>query len=410
MGVKDFAVTGFDAGGIAGGIKKDGAPDLALIASQVPCRAAAVFTRNKFPAAPVQYDRRLLSFNPENIYGVVINSGNANACTGALGDANCKLMAEATERCLGAHDNTVFVMSTGVIGVQLPIERIVDAIPNAVTALQAEGWQAASTAIMTTDTRPKLFTQTAQIGDATVTLTGIAKGAGMIHPDMATMLSTIVTDVFIAQPLLQQALNAAVAQSFNRISIDGDTSTNDTVLVLANGMAGNEEITQAASPEYRSFCAALTQLSIELAQSVVRDGEGATKFVEVTVHGAQSDEDAHRAANTIATSPLVKTAFFGADANWGRFVMALGRSGAHVVPEQCDIAVRGSDTAGASMTPLLLLDHGTPCDYREEDAAARFALPEIGVDINLNLGEGRATVWTTDLSYEYVKINGDYRT
>jgi glutamate N-acetyltransferase/amino-acid N-acetyltransferase len=232
----------------------------------------------------------------------------------------------------------------------------------------------------------------------------------MIHPDMATMLSTIATDAAISQPLLQQALTAAVNKSYNRISIDGDTSTNDTVLLLANGLAGNEEIVDAGSSAYAEFVEALTIIGIDLAQAIVRDGEGATKFVTIQVNGAESDADAHKAANTIAVSPLVKTAFFGNDANWGRFVMAVGRSGAAVKPEQCDIFVNGGPDAVARMEELQLIGAGTPLGYAEDDAMARFAQPEIDVRIELNLGQGRATVWTCDLSYDYVKINGDYRT
>ncbi len=407
---QEYAVPGFDAAGIAAGVKKNGALDLAVIASRVPCRAAATFTQNKFPAAPVLYDQRLLSYNPTGIHGLIVNSGNANACTGVEGSANARRMAEAAENALGTTDNTVFVMSTGVIGVQLPVDKLVAGAPKAVEALRPDGWEDAARAIMTTDTRPKLFTRTATIGGQPVRFTGISKGAGMIHPDMATMLSTIVTDAAITQPLLQQALTAAVDKSYNRISIDGDTSTNDTVLLLANGLAEQREITSSESPEYAEFVEALTLISIDLAQAVVRDGEGATKFVTIQVNGAQSDADAHLAANTIAVSPLVKTAFFGSDANWGRFVMAVGRSGAAVEPEQCDIFVTGGPEQLERMDELQLVAAGTPLNYAEDDAMARFGQPEIDVRIELNLGSGTATVWTCDLSYDYVKINGDYRT
>ena len=407
---QDYNVTGFDAAGIAAGVKKNGAMDLALIASQAPCRAAATFTKNKFPAAPVLYDRELLSFNPTGIHGVVINSGNANACTGIEGMANAKRMAEAVEAALGTNDNAVFVMSTGVIGVQLPIEKIVNGAPKVAAALRPDGWDEASRAIMTTDTRPKLFTRSATIEGQPIRFTGISKGAGMIHPDMATMLSTIVTDAAITQPLLQHALSAAVNKSFNRISIDGDTSTNDTVLLLANGMAENSEISEVGSEAYREFVKALTLICTDLAQAVVRDGEGVTKFVTIQVNGAVSDEDAHLAANTVAISPLVKTDFFGSDANWGRFVMAVGRSGAAVQPEKCDIYVNGGPDELERMDELQLVAAGTPLPYAEADAMKRFGQPEIDVRIELNLGVGSATVWSCDLSYEYVKINGDYRT
>jgi glutamate N-acetyltransferase/amino-acid N-acetyltransferase len=232
----------------------------------------------------------------------------------------------------------------------------------------------------------------------------------MIHPNMATMLSTIVTNANISQPLLQQALNAAVNKSYNRISIDGDTSTNDTVVLLANGVAGNPEISDAQGADYAAFVETLTAISIDLAQAIVRDGEGATKFVAITVNGALSNGDAHAAANTIATSPLVKTAFFGGDANWGRFVAAAGRSGAHIEQERCAVFVSGGPNASERLPELQLVENGTPLHYSEETATTIFKLPEIDVRLELGLGQGSATVWTCDFSYDYVKINGDYRT
>jgi glutamate N-acetyltransferase/amino-acid N-acetyltransferase len=309
---------------------------------------------------------------------------------------------------LGAEDHALFVMSTGVIGVQLPVEKIEAAAPKLVEQLRPDGWPAAAQAIMTTDTRPKLVTRQIEIDGCEVRLAGIAKGAGMIHPDMATMLSAIATDAAIAQPLLQQALVAAVARSFNRISIDGDTSTNDTVIVLANGLAGNPEITHMG-PAYDAFVAALSAVCTELAQAIVRDGEGVTKFVTVQVQGAVSDAEAHRAANTIATSPLVKTAFFGSDANWGRILAAVGRAGIHVTPATCSLFVTGGPAPGERLPELQLVAAGMPLAYAETDAAARFRQPEIDVRVDLGLGDGAATVWTCDLSHDYVSINGDYR-
>lgn len=407
MSAEACAVIGFDATGIACGIKKSGAPDVALIASRVPARAAGIFTQNAFPAAPVIYDRRLLAFNPEAIHAILINAGCANACTGAEGDANARRSAEQVALHLGAHEFSVFVMSTGVIGVQLPIEKLEAGIPKAIDQLQPEGWPAAADAIMTTDTRPKLATRQIQIGDATVTCTGIAKGAGMIHPNMATMLSAVATDIHISQPLLQQALLYAAERSYNRISIDGDTSTNDTVLVLANGLAGNPEIVDGSSGEYAAFQAMLTDLCTELAQAIVRDGEGATRFVTIQVNGAESDADAHTAANTVATSPLVKTAFFGGDANWGRILAAVGRSGIHVDPARTDLFISAGTGQGEE---LQLVAAGRPLAYSEEQATAIFAAKEIAVRVELGLGAGTSTVWTSDLSYDYVRINGDYRT
>lgn len=405
-----YIVKGFDAGAVAAGIKKNGAPDLALVASRVPCRAAGVFTRNLFPAAPVLYDRQLLEFNPEAIHAVLVNAGCANACTGPEGNANARLSAEQTALHLGAHEHSVFVMSTGVIGVQLPMDKLLAGIPKVVETLVPDGWPAAAAAIMTTDTRPKLATRQVTLGDVMATITGIAKGAGMIHPNMATMLAVIATDAFIAQPLLQQALSAATAVSFNCISIDGDTSTNDTVLLLANGLADNEEIVEASSPEFATFSAALTSLCTELAQAIVRDGEGATRFVTVQVCGAANDAEAHQAANTIATSPLVKTAFFGGDANWGRILAAVGRAGIQVDPARCDLFIDGGPDATTRTGELQLVAGGVPLPYSEAAATAIFAQPEIDVRVELGLGGGAATVWTSDLSYDYVRINGDYRT
>ncbi len=406
---ESYPVTGFDAAGLAAGVKKNGAPDMALIASATPCRAAAVFTRNAFPAAPVIYDRRLLHFNATDIYAVIINAGCANACTGVEGEANARMTAEQTALALGAHDHSVFVMSTGVIGVQLPMDKVLAGIPRLVDALTPHGWQAAARAIMTTDTRPKLFTCTAELTDGQARLTGISKGAGMIHPDMATMLSVIATDAAISQPLLQQALSVAVARSFNRISVDGDTSTNDTVIVLANGMAGNNEIVSADAPDYACFVAALTGLCTDLAQAIVRDGEGATRFVAIHVEGAASDEAAHAAANTVATSPLVKTAFFGGDANWGRILAAVGRSGAPVAPERAALFINGGPDSQQRLGELQLVEAGQPLPYSEAAATTIFAQPEIDVRVTLGLGDGSAVVWTCDLSHDYVSINGDYR-
>jgi len=404
-----YTVPGFDVAGIAAGIKKSGAPDLTLIASRVPCRAAATFTTNKFPAAPVTYDQQVLSLNPTGIHAVIINSGCANACTGAEGAANAKRTAEAVASALGAHDNSVFVMSTGVIGVQLPMDKLLAGVPRAVDQLRPDGWEEAARAIMTTDTRPKLFTHSATIGGQSVRFTGISKGAGMIHPDMATMLSTVVTDANVAQPLLQQALRTAVGKSFNSISIDGDTSTNDTVILLANGLADNREITRDNSADYAAFVEALTVICVDLAQAVVRDGEGVTKFVTIQVNGAASPAEAHAGANTVATSPLVKTAFFGNDANWGRILAAIGRAGIQVEPDKCSLFVTGGATKGERMPELQLVAAGTPLQYQEADAAARFAQAELDVRVELGLGNGSATVWTCDLSHEYVSINGDYR-
>ena len=409
-----YAVPGFDAAGVSAGIKKNGGLDLALIASRIPCAAAAVFTQNLFPAAPVLHGRRLLSFNSEAVHGVLINSGCANACTGIPGNANARLSAEAVEQAIGASDNTVFVMSTGVIGVQMPMERLLAGIAPAVDALAPEGWRTAAQAIMTTDTLPKLETRTVSLtskpGDAPCRITGIAKGAGMIHPNMATMLSVIATDAAITPGLLQRALEEAVAHSFNRISIDGDTSTNDGVIVLANGLCGGAPIDSTDDVRYAAFAATLTELCVALAQAIVRDGEGASKFVAIHVHGARDAAEAHAAANTVATSPLVKTAFFGGDANWGRILAAVGRSGAALEPQRTALFIDGGSTHGHRLGELQLVEAGTPLAYSEAEASTIFAQSEIDVRIELGMGSGSATVWTSDLSYDYVRINGDYRT
>lgn len=410
MSASHAVVNGFDAAGIACGIKSNGALDLAIIASRAPCRAAAVFTKNAFAAAPVLYDQRLMQFNPDQVHGVVINSGNANACTGTEGNANTKLTAEAVEQLLGVEGNAIHVMSTGVIGAQLPMDKLTDGIPKAVEQLRPDGWEDAAKAIMTTDTIHKLATRDVDINGSSVRLTGICKGAGMIHPNMATMLSVITTDVYIAQPLLQKALDKSIAYSFNRISVDGDTSTNDTVLVLANGLANNAEIIDTGSPEFTQFTDALTEISMELAQSLVRDGEGATKFISIRVNGGVSDEDAHQHANTLAISPLCKTAFYGNDANWGRFVMALGRSGAKVEPAKCSIFISGGDSPTERGAELQLINRGEPTGYSECAAMDIFAKPEIDVRVELGLDRGSATVWTSDLSHDYVTINAEYRT
>lgn len=401
-------VQGFDAAGIHCGIKPTGALDLALIASPTACRSAAVFTRNAFPAAAVLYDQDLLQINPKGTHGVVINSGNANACTGPEGNANARRMAEAAEKSLGSTDSTAFVMSTGVIGVQLPIGVIEAGIPEVAVKLRPDGWQEAAEAIMTTDVFPKWASRQAEIGGQTVTITGISKGAGMIHPNMATMLSTLVTDAAIAQPLLQRALTTAVNQSYNRISVDGDSSTNDTVLVLANGAVGHAEIVEEDA-DYDAFVDALTAASMELAKLIVRNGEGVTKFVTIQVEGAVSDGEAHTIANSIAKSPLVKTAFFGHDANWGRILCAVGYSGATVDPVKAHLFIAaGQPDAGNA--ELQLVNAGTPTAYEEADASAIFAESEISVRVSLGLGTGAATVWTCDLSYDYVSINAEYRT
>ncbi len=401
------SVPGFLAAGVAAGIKESGERDLALVVSEVPCAAAAVFTQNRFAAPPVSYDRTILEFNPDGIQAVVINSGCANACTGVAGMANARRMAELTEHVLGLEAHHCLVMSTGVIGVQLPMDKVQRGIQEAVAALSPSGGEAAAYAIMTTDTRPKTAGVSVEIGGQTVTIAGMCKGAGMIHPNMATMLALVCTNAAITPTALDTALRQAADVSFNAVTVDGDTSTNDTLAVLANGLAGNALIDAPSAPGFTKFTEALTAVCIDLAQQIARDGEGATKFVTITVRGAASDADARRAAKAIANSPLVKTALYGGDANWGRVLCAVGYSGAEVDPTRAGLFFA---SLSAGLDWLQVVDRGEPLDYAEEDAAARFAQPEIDIRVELGLGDGEATVWTCDLSHDYVTINGHYRT
>ncbi|NOZ26527.1 MAG: bifunctional glutamate N-acetyltransferase/amino-acid acetyltransferase ArgJ [Chloroflexi bacterium] len=401
------SVPGFLAAGVAAGIKPPPDLDLALVVSEVPCTAAAVFTQNRFAAAPVLYDRTVIGFNPSGIQAVVINSGCANACTGTEGMANARRMAEMAERALGLEAHSCLVMSTGVIGTQLPMDKVQRGIQDAVPELRRSGGQDAARAIMTTDTRPKTAGVTAEIKGATVTVAGMCKGAGMIHPNMATMLALVCTDAAITADALDVALRRAVDVSFNAVTVDGDTSTNDTVVVLANGLAGNDPIHETSSPEFAAFEEALRAVCVDLAQQIARDGEGATKFVAITVNGAADDADARRVAKAIANSPLVKTALYGGDANWGRILCAVGYSGAEVDPSRAGLFI-ASQKAGLDW--LQIVDQGQPTAYEEEEAAARFAQSEIDIRVELGLGDGHATVWTCDLSHGYVDINAHYRT
>jgi glutamate N-acetyltransferase/amino-acid N-acetyltransferase len=393
---------GFTFAGVAAGIKKTGASDLALIVSDRPCSAAATFTRNAFPAAPVLYDRALVAENAAGLRAVAINAGCANACTGEAGLADAEAMASLAEAALGLPVRSTAVMSTGVIGPRLPMDKIAAGIQQAAGARSPDGWDAASRAIMTTDTRPKIAFREA----GGVRIFGMCKGAGMIHPNMATMLSVIVTDATIEPVLLAELLSQAVDVSFNCISVDGDTSTNDTVLLLANGASGSQ--LEAGSSEISAFASTLTSLCTDLAQQIVRDGEGATKFITIQVEGAVSDADARTAAKAVANSPLVKTAFYGGDANWGRILAAVGYSGAKVEPTKADLWIAAG--RGEVTSPLQLVRAGQPLPYSEEAASAIFAGPELTVTVKLGLGGGQATVWTCDLSHDYVSINGHYRT
>lgn len=394
---------GFTAAAVAAGLKKENQLDLALVVSENDCSCAAMFTKNQVVAAPVVVDRETLAANNSRLRAVVINSKNANACTGEPGLANARATQQIAAQALGCEASQILVLSTGVIGVQLPMAKLEAGIVAGAAGLSRENGRLAAEAIMTTDTRPKHVAVRVELPGGPVIIGGMAKGAGMIHPNMATMLAALTTDAAVAPDLLDGLLKTAVNQSFNRISIDGDTSTNDTVLLLANGMSG----TAVSDPEsIAQFGAALNQLCTVLAHMIVRDGEGATKFVEIQVTGASSEADAHQIANTIATSPLVKTAFAGSDANWGRLLMAAGRAGVPFDQTKINlwIGVHQPDE-------LQLVANGTPTDYQEADAAAVFAQPEFMIRLDLGVGgEGTAVVWTTDLSHDYVSINADYRT
>lgn len=394
------SVPGFRASGVACGLKNRDALDLALVCSSTPCRAAAVFTTNRFPAAPVLYDRRILAQNSDSLRAVVVNSGCANACTGAAGLQNSRKSAEIAAKALEVPLESVFVMSTGIIGLQLPMSIMARGITMAVSSLSADGGHAAAQAIMTTDTRPKEAAVRVELGGQLVTVAGMAKGSGMIHPRMATMLSLIVTDAAVEIELLDQALRQAVERSFHRITVDGDTSTNDTVLLMANGAAANPQIATDDSENYHRFAEALACVCTALAQAIVRDGEGATKFVEIKVQGAVSQEQALQAAMSVANSSLVKTALFGEDANWGRVIAAVGYSGVEVDPNRTALWF-GSQQ---------LVREGQPLPIDEGRVKAILSSTDITITVDLGLGAGETTVWTSDLSHDYVSINAHYRT
>lgn len=395
MGVT--APQGFQAAGLHCGIKKPGILDLALCVSEVSGPIAGVFTTNRVAAAPVVLDRRHL----RNHVGraIIVNSGNANACTGKQGLLAATTMAATAARELNIPVEQVFVGSTGVIGRLLPIDRISAAIPTLVSRLSEKGGRQAAQAILTTDLRPKTIAVQGKIGGRIVTIGGMAKGSGMIHPNMATMLAYLTTDAAIAPSLLQTALKSAVDQSFNCITVDGDTSTNDTVLCLANGLAKNRLISRTTR-DYVEFERLLTSAAQSLALMICRDGEGVTKVVKVLVEGAKTIAAAKQVAMTVATSNLVKTALFGEDANWGRVMGAIGRSGVPINPD--NVTVRFDD--------VVMVKQGVGTGLEAEAAIARvFKQKEFTIAVDLGLGKAHAHMWTTDLSYDYVRINASYR-
>ncbi len=392
------APVGFLAAGMHVGIKPAPHLDLALIVSEREGPIAGLFTTNRVPAAPVVLDRRHLERGLGR--AIVVNSGNANACTGKAGLGHAVETAALVAQGLRAPLQSVFVGSTGVIGQPLPMGAIRRGIPLLIRKLRRAGSGEAARAIMTTDTRAKEAAMQARVGGRLVTIGGMAKGAGMIHPDMATMLAYVTTDAAISRAALQRALREAARESFNCITIDGDTSTNDTVLCLANGRAGNRPL-RPGSAAYRVFQRMLTEVCWNLAHQVCRDGEGVTKVVQVLVTGARTDADAARVARTVGTSTLVKTALFGEDANWGRIVAAAGRSGAFVDPARLNLRFEGAP----------ILRRGvTLGKAAERKISAIVRRKEFSITLDLGLGDGRARVWTTDLSYDYVRINASYRT
>jgi glutamate N-acetyltransferase/amino-acid N-acetyltransferase len=393
----DFKVPGFLFSGISAGIKKDGKRDLGLIYSEVPARVAGLFTTNKVKAAPVQLD--MARIKKGLCQAIIVNSGNANACTGIQGRRDAKRVSSLIAKQLGINEKLVFPSSTGIIGTPLPVEKIEGGIPELINNLSAEGWMKTVEAMMTTDTFPKIEVATCRIKGKQVKLCGMIKGAGMICPDLATMLSFLVTDACIKAPLLQRMLEKAAEASYNRITIDGETSTNDTVLLLANGKAGHPPLSRM-DRDGEAFQSVLLKVCQNLAESLVKDGEGATKFIEILIRGARNKEEAKRAAYAIAHSPLVKTAFFGEDANWGRILCALGHSGVPIDPNRIDVFF--------DKVPIVKNGMGVG-SQSEEKASQILKKKSFRVTVNLHQGKNQFSVLTTDLSIEYVKINASYR-
>ena len=397
------AAGGFQAASTAAGIKYKDRQDMALIYSEVPCAAAGTFTTNVVKAAPVKWDQDIV-YNKPAAQAVVINAGIANACTGAEGYGYCKETADVAAEVLGISADSVLVASTGVIGMQLPMDRIGAGVKAMAPKLDGslESGTAAAKAIMTTDTKKKEAAVTVELGGRRVTIGGMCKGSGMIHPNMCTMLGFITTDAAISREMLQAALSEDVKDTYNMVSVDGDTSTNDTVLLLANGLAGNPEITQK-DQDYEAFKAALHQVNETLAKKIAGDGEGCTALFEVKVVGAESKEQAVTLAKSVITSSLTKAAIFGHDANWGRILCAMGYSGVQFDPEQVDLFFESK--AGK----LKIIENGVAVDYSEEKATEILSQPEVTAVADIKMGDATAVAWGCDLTFEYVKINADYR-
>ena len=386
---------GFQAAGVICGLKENGRKDLGLIYSEIPANVAGVFTQNRVQAAPVLLDRQRITRGV--CRALIVNSGSANCCTGEQGMRDAMNMAGFAAAGVGVAEDEVLVSSTGVIGEPLPIEKIKIAVPALIGALHGEGIHDFAEAIMTTDTVPKVISRRGELDGKVFTVTGVAKGSGMIRPDMATMLCFVMTDIHASPVLLKEMLKAAVDLSLNRITVDGDTSTNDTVLLMANGRSGAEVLNDA---QREVFQPVLHDVLITLAKWLIKDGEGATKLVEIVVTGAGSDQDARRIADTVSNSNLFKTALFGEDANWGRILAAVGRAGVAVDPEKMDVR----------FGPVLMVKVGMSCcKTAEAEATKILKKSEFDITIGLKSGRGHAAVFTCDFSIDYVKINADYR-
>jgi glutamate N-acetyltransferase/amino-acid N-acetyltransferase len=392
---------GFRFAATACGLKKTGALDLAVITSDVPASAAAVFTQNLVVAAPVLISKEHLRASKGRMRAVVVNAGNANCATGAAGHAAAQRTVAEAAKSLGCPVHEVFVCSTGVIGVPLPLEKILRALPviSRHRRPSARSFAETSLAICTTDTRPKTAAASFKMAGKRIHFVGCAKGAGMIHPNMATMLAFVTTDAAIAPSLLQKTLADVTARTFNAISVDGDTSTNDTLLVLANGEAGAPSI-KAGSSAHRAFTEALEEVCHSLALQIVADGEGAQRVIEIEIRGAKTDQAARRIAETIATSPLVKTAFAGGDPNWGRIFAAAGRSGVQFDTSRVDIKMAG----------IPVLHRGQPLDFNERAASNKLLGQHVPIVMDLHAGKSGARYYTCDFTAEYVRINASYRT
>ena len=397
------AAKGFQAASTAAGIKYKDRKDMAMIYSEVPCKAAGTFTTNIVKAAPVKWDHNVV-YNSKAAQAVVINAGIANACTGEEGMGYCRQTAEKVEKVLGIAADEVLVASTGVIGMQLPIDRICNGIDAMVPQLKGDTGSGteASKAIMTTDTKNKEVAVTIELGGKTVTIGGMCKGSGMIHPNMCTMLAFITTDAVITKDALQKALSEDVGDTYNMISVDGDTSTNDSVVLLANGLAENPEITYGTE-DYKNFAEALHTINEYLAKKIAGDGEGATALFEVKAVGCESVEQAKTLAKSIVCSNLTKTAIAGHDANWGRILCAMGYSGAQFDPEKVDLFFESK--AGK----IQIIENGTAVDYSEAEATKILSEPEVTAIADVKMGDKTATAWGCDLTHGYIEINADYR-